>query len=90
MRLERVRQVEVPDAAVLDAQGAGDERIAHRPVDGGRQHGAARAPDVGQEPLQHRQVRVARRPHCLMRSSCERHRAGDVELRVVALRAACR
>ena len=59
--VERVRQREVPDAAVGDRRAAREERIAQRAVDGGRELRTARSAHVAEETLQDPQVGVARR-----------------------------
>ena len=81
--LERVRQVEVTDAAVVDVHRAADDRIAHRALERGLQRRAARAADVRHERLEDAEARVA--------GCADRHpvvvqidQPFDVELRLVA------
>jgi hypothetical protein len=78
-----VRQLEVADAAVLDAQRARHGGIAHRPLERGLHGGAAGAADVVHEPLEDAEVRHAVRTH---RDALvvEAQDAGDIQLGVLA------
>jgi hypothetical protein len=81
--LQRVRQIEVTNAAVLDSHRAVHHRGAQRTIERCCERRLTRAADVGNEPLQDAEVRRAVGAHRNPLVVQVDH-AGDVELRLLA------
>ena len=82
-RLERVRQREMPEPAVVERGAAGKDRLGERAGQLRLEVGGAAAAQIAEEPLQDAEVRVARRLH-VDRLVLQAQPAVELQLRALA------